>query len=153
MDKGVHHRFELSRFALRLSAQQFGDVSIAIGHVQEKKKSWGDPIWGDRDNDGFLGSSCRPAAWLHSMALHLSQQWSQQLDSYPRYFRHCQARNSTKDWHSIAYGGYNGDGNLDVYVAEGGKEQVGGTLHCEMTCPFTTTPSLSQDGRRFAPFA
>jgi hypothetical protein len=33
--KGVHDRFEPSKFALRLSAQQFEDVSIAVGLVQE----------------------------------------------------------------------------------------------------------------------
>jgi hypothetical protein len=56
------------------------------------------------------------------------------------------------DLHRAKAGGdYNGDGNFDVYVAEGAKEQLGGTLRCEMTCPFTTPPSLSQGSHRFAP--
>src|ERR1041385_5470991 len=32
----------------------FSDVSAQAGLVLEKKKSWGNPIWGDFNNDGFL---------------------------------------------------------------------------------------------------
>ncbi|HZS18561.1 MAG TPA: hypothetical protein VFA51_11585, partial [Candidatus Udaeobacter sp.] len=33
---------------------QFKDVSVQVGLVQEAKKSWGNPIWGDINNDGYL---------------------------------------------------------------------------------------------------
>src|SRR5438094_10053967 len=35
-------------------AQQFRDVSTAVGLISEAKKSVGNPIWGDINNDGFL---------------------------------------------------------------------------------------------------
>ena len=34
--------------------RQFRDVSTDVGLVSETKKSWGNPIWGDINNDGFL---------------------------------------------------------------------------------------------------
>jgi hypothetical protein len=33
---------------------QFTDVTAQTGLVQEAKKSWGNPIWGDINNDGYL---------------------------------------------------------------------------------------------------
>jgi len=35
-------------------AQQFRDVSTEVGLIAEAKHSWGNPIWGDINNDGFL---------------------------------------------------------------------------------------------------
>jgi hypothetical protein len=35
-------------------AQQFRDVSTEVGLVMEARQSWGNPIWGDINNDGFL---------------------------------------------------------------------------------------------------
>src|SRR5690349_3965380 len=35
-------------------AQQFSEVTTQVGFVNEAKKSWGNPIWGDVNNDGFL---------------------------------------------------------------------------------------------------
>ena len=32
----------------------FTDVSIQVGLVQEAKHSWGNPVWGDINNDGYL---------------------------------------------------------------------------------------------------
>ena len=37
-----------------LSAEQFTEVTTQVGFVNEAKKSWGNPIWGDVNNDGFL---------------------------------------------------------------------------------------------------
>src|SRR5947207_9347727 len=34
--------------------QQFRDVSAEVGLISEAKQSWGNPIWGDINNDGFL---------------------------------------------------------------------------------------------------
>ena len=41
-------------FPGKLFAQQFENVSVAVGLAQEEKKSWGNPIWGDINNDGYL---------------------------------------------------------------------------------------------------
>jgi len=35
-------------------AQQFLEVTAEVGLVPEAKTSWGNPIWGDINNDGFL---------------------------------------------------------------------------------------------------
>src|SRR6266853_3857957 len=35
-------------------AQMFTDVTTEVGLINEAKKSWGNPIWGDFNNDGFL---------------------------------------------------------------------------------------------------
>lgn len=107
-------------------AQQFTDVSAAVGLVQEAKKSWGNPIWGDMNNDGFLdlivpthglSSSGGPFVYLNSAGNTFTDiratsgiQLGPELDS--------------KDWHGISFGDYNGDGNVDVYVSEGAKGGV-----------------------------
>ena len=107
----------------RTGAQQFTDVSTEVGLVQEAKKSWSHPIWGDMNNDGFidlivpthgLSSSLGPFVYLNNAGNTFTDiratsgiQLGPDLDS--------------KDWHGISFGDYNGDGNLDVYVAEGAK--------------------------------
>src|SRR5439155_8600171 len=35
-------------------AQQFHEVTAEVGLIAEATKSWGNPIWGDINNDGFL---------------------------------------------------------------------------------------------------
>ena len=35
-------------------AQQFREVTTEVGLISEAKKSWGNPIWGDVNNDGFV---------------------------------------------------------------------------------------------------
>src|SRR5439155_4898800 len=35
-------------------AQQFTDVSVAAGLHREPTRSWGNPMWGDFNNDGQL---------------------------------------------------------------------------------------------------
>jgi hypothetical protein len=35
-------------------AQQFQDVTRQAGLILKAKHSWGNPIWGDINNDGFL---------------------------------------------------------------------------------------------------
>src|SRR5690242_2216033 len=35
------------------ASAQFVDVSTSVGLSRDAKKSWGNPIWGDMNNDGF----------------------------------------------------------------------------------------------------
>ena len=35
-------------------AQQFEDVSTAAGILHVQSRAWGNPIWGDINNDGYL---------------------------------------------------------------------------------------------------
>ncbi len=32
----------------------FTDVTTQVGLIQEAKQSWGNPVWGDINNDGYL---------------------------------------------------------------------------------------------------
>ena len=112
-----------------MGAQQFTDVSTAVGLVQEAKKSWGNPIWGDMNNDGFLdlivpthglSSSGVPFVYLNNAGNSFTDiRTTSGIELDPEL--------DSKDWHGISFGDYNGDGNLDVYVAEGAKGSVGGT--------------------------
>lgn len=39
---------------LNASGQQFTDVSVAAGLHREPIRSWGNPLWGELNNDGLL---------------------------------------------------------------------------------------------------
>src|SRR5437870_2269315 len=44
----------LSVFSSVSVAQEFTEVTTQVGFANELKKSWGDPIFGDMNNDGWL---------------------------------------------------------------------------------------------------
>ncbi len=104
-------------------AQQFTEVTSAVSLINEAKKSWGNPIWGDINNDGLLdlivpchglNASHGPFVYLNSGGISFTDirttcgiQMAPELDS--------------TDWHGFAFGDYDGDGNLDLYIAEGAK--------------------------------
>src|SRR5712691_1182739 len=95
--------------------QQFRDVSKEVGLVSEAKLSWGNPIWGDINNDGFPDlivptESAAPFVYLNNAGNTFTDIRATSgigpgdLDS--------------EDWSGFAFGDYDGDGNLDLYVAE-----------------------------------
>ncbi len=95
--------------------QQFRDVSTEVGLIAEAKKSWGNPIWGDINNDGFLDlivptHSSAPFVYLNNAGNTFTDIRAtsgigpSDLDSL--------------DWRGFAFGDYDGDGNLDLYIAE-----------------------------------
>lgn len=104
-------------------AQQFREVSSEVGLIMEATKSYGNPIWGDMNNDGFLDLivpthgltfSGGPFVYLNNGANTFTDirttcgiGEAPQLDS--------------TDWHGLSFGDYDGDGNLDLYIAEGAK--------------------------------
>ncbi len=106
-----------------IGAQQFSNVSVETGLVLEPKKSWGNPIWGDINNDGFLdlivpthglASSLGPFVYLNNAGnTFIDIRATSGIMAGPEL--------DSRDWHGISFGDYNGDGNLDVYVAEGAK--------------------------------
>ncbi len=119
-------------FSLLLTSRasaQFVEVSTQVGLSQEEKKSWGSPIWGDMNNDGFLdlivpthglASSGGPLVYLNNAGTNFTDIRSTcNIGAAPSF--------DTKDWHGYAFGDYDGDGNLDLYISEGAKGQQGGT--------------------------
>ena len=106
-------------------AQQFRDVSTEVGLIAEAKHSWGNPIWGDINNDGLLDlivpthgliQSGGPFVYLNNAGNTLTDiRATSGITSDPAFH----------DWHGFSFGDYDGDGNLDLYISLGAKQ---GTL-------------------------
>lgn len=120
-------------FSSELFAQQFVDVSSQVGLIQQAKKSKGNPVWGDFNNDGVLDLivPCHGLSNSHGPFVYLGNANSTFTDVRTT----CGFSNSSKlndldstDWHGYALGDYDNDGNLDLYIAEGAKGKTGGTL-------------------------
>jgi enediyne biosynthesis protein E4 len=115
----------------RLVGQQFTDVTASVGFVQEKQKSWGNPIWGDINNDGYLdliipthGLSVSGGPFVY---LNDGGQFFSDIRSTCGIKHGPAGSRDDGDWHGYAFGDYDQDGNLDLYVAEGAKAKQGGT--------------------------
>ena len=116
--------------ALPLYAKQFTDVSAHVGLLRDAKKSWGNPIWGDINNDGFIDLIV-PTHGLASSGgpyVYLNQGGQTFLDIRATCGIEQAPLLDDGDWHGISFADYNSDGNLDVYVSEGAKGQQGGTI-------------------------
>jgi hypothetical protein len=96
-------------------AQQFQEVSAQVGLFSDATESWGNPIWGDINNDGFLDlivpiHTVGPFVYLsNGSGLFTDDRAASgikpsDLDSY--------------EWRGFSFGDYDGDGNLDLYIAE-----------------------------------
>ena len=107
---------------------EFTDVTSQVGLAQEQKKSWGNPIWGDMNGDGFLDLIVPTHGLSKSRGpfVYLSNGGT----SFTDIRATCGIGKSPPlddgDWHGFAFGDYDGDGNLDLYVAEGAKGNHGG---------------------------
>jgi enediyne biosynthesis protein E4 len=104
-------------------AQQFRDVSTKVGLVSEAKKSWGNPIWGDINSDGFLDLI------VPTHGLFVSGGPFVYVNNAGGSFTDIRATSGIKrnnpdssDWHGFSFGDYDGDGNLDLYISEGAKK-------------------------------
>ncbi|MGI8955942.1 MAG: CRTAC1 family protein [Chthoniobacterales bacterium] len=103
-------------------AQQFTDVSVAAGLHRDLTRAWGNPLWGDFNNDGLLDlfvsnheapgpdNGIYPYIYLNNGdgtftdVVATSGITTQQPD--------------TAAWQGISIGDYNSDGNLDFYISE-----------------------------------
>lgn len=122
-----------SAVAFECPAVQFVDVSSQAGLVMEAKKSKGNPVWGDFDNDGVLDLivPCHGLPNSHGPFVYLGNANGTFTDIRTT----CGFSNTSKlndldstDWHGYALGDYDNDGKLDLYIAEGAKGQQGGTV-------------------------
>ena len=99
-------------------AQQFYEVTTECGFGPGITKSWGNPICGDINNDGLLDlivptHSVKPFVYLNGV---------------DATFGDISASSGIKpsddleygDWRGFSFGDYDGDGNLDLYIAETG---------------------------------
>jgi hypothetical protein len=98
--------------------QQFHEVTAEVGLISEATKSWGNPIWGDINNDGFLDLIV-PTHKINSGAPFVY------LNNAGDTFTDIRATSGigpsdldSLDWRGFAFGDYDGDGNLDLYIAE-----------------------------------
>jgi hypothetical protein len=100
--------------------QQFVDVSTEVGLIAQAKKSWGNPIWGDINNDGFLDLivPCHGLQSSHGPFVYLNNGGTTFTDIRAT----CGIKKHSPDsldWHGFSFGDFDGDGNLDLYIAEG----------------------------------
>jgi hypothetical protein len=104
-------------------AQQFQEVTTQVGLISEEKKSWGNPIWGDINNDGFVDLivPCHGLAASHGPFVYLNNGGNTFTDIRTTCGIKEAPELDSRDWHGYAFGDYDGDGNLDLYIAEGAK--------------------------------
>jgi hypothetical protein len=100
-------------------AQQFRDVSKEVGFSSEPTPSWGNPIWGDLNNDGFLDVIV-PVHNPHRAEgpfVYRNNGGKSFTDIGPT----CGILTDIEfpDWHGFAFGDFDRDGKLDLYIAIG----------------------------------
>ncbi len=105
-------------------AQQFTDVSVAAGLHRDYTRSWGNPIWGDFNNDGKLDllvsnheapsgvaeGGVYPYIYINNGDGTFTdvQETSGVVEQTP----------DTGAWQGISIADYDGDGNLDIFISE-----------------------------------
>jgi hypothetical protein len=105
-------------------AQQFTDVSVAAGFHRELTRSWGNPLWGDFNNDGKLDLL---------VSNHEAPSGVTEGGTYPYIyinngdgtFTDVQPTSGiieqvpdTGAWQGISIADYDSDGNLDIFISE-----------------------------------
>ena len=122
--------FVASSLSTTLLAQQFQDVTASTGLIREAKKTWGNPVWGDMNNDGYLDLivPCHGLSASKGPFVYINNGGNSFTDIRATCGIEQGPELDDGDWHGFAFGDYNGDGNLDLYIAEGAKGQKGGTV-------------------------
>ena len=106
-------------------AQQFTDVSVAAGLHRDLTRAWGNPLWGDFDNDGLLDlfvPNHETEGGVKEGGLppyiYINQGDGTFIDVVDSSGVMEQATNDTGAWQGVSLGDYNSDGILDIYIAE-----------------------------------
>ena len=113
----------ISTLAPLARAGQFLEVTSQVGLVQEAKKSYGNPVFGDFNNDGFpdLLVPCHGLTLSKGPFVYLNGGGHSFIDIRPTCGIQEAPEFDSTDWHGFALGDYDGDGNLDLYITEGSK--------------------------------
>ena len=105
-------------------AQQFTDVSVEAGLHRDYTRSWGNPLWGDFNNDGKLDLL---------VSNHEGPSGVKEGGTYPYIYINngdgtftdvqptsgvVEQTPDTGAWQGISIADYDGDGNLDIFIAE-----------------------------------
>jgi len=104
-------------------AQQFEDVSDAAGIIHVESRAWGNPVWGDINNDGYLDLMVpvHELAYLGGPAtpfVYINNKNGTFTESGAKSGLDGNNPDDNKDWLSYALGDYDGDGILDFLTTE-----------------------------------
>ncbi len=123
-------------------SQHFTNVTAEAGIIQIEARAWGNPIWGDINNDGYLdlivpvheldylGGPLTPFVYINNQDGTFTEKGvASGLNG--------NAPDDNKDWLSCAFGDYDNDGNLDFLTVEppfqsGGGDDGNGILISEV---------------------
>ena len=107
------------RFAHLANTQQFSDVSEQAGLHRNPTRAWGNPLWGDLNNDGLLD------LLVPNHELQLSAGPYIYLNNGDGTFADVISTSGvgkenpdTQAWQGISVADYDGDGNLDIFISE-----------------------------------
>ncbi len=86
-----------------------------VGLILQAKQSWGNPIWGDINNDGFIDlivptRDATPFVYLNNAGVTFTDIRATSGIA--------PSDGDSLDWRGFSFGDYDGDGNLDVFIAE-----------------------------------
>ena len=110
-------------------AQSFVDVSDSAGIIDETTKSWGSPVWGDVNNDGYLdvmvsvhgvNGTARPLVYTNNGNGTFTNTYA--TSGVVRTSPRDPVNPDSGDWHGWALGDYDRDGKLDLSIVEGSRE-------------------------------